>query len=100
MTAVDMFRRTITDFTPSSLFDGTLFTLGLARFDIWVVLIAFASVLALEFFQEKGGRVRVSLDERGFFIQWMAILVPMAAILFLSILSGGFVASQFIYGNF
>ena len=100
MTAVDMFRRTITEFNPRSLIDGTLYTLGLSRFDVWVVLIAAVCVLALEFYQERGGHVRESLDKRGFFVQWVAILFPMAAILLLGILSGGFVASQFIYGNF
>ncbi|MCL2409246.1 MAG: MBOAT family protein [Oscillospiraceae bacterium] len=98
LTAMSMLRRTFTDFSPRTFFDGTILTLGLTRFDIWIVLICVVAVVVLEFFQERGMQLRKSLEERGFFAQWAAILIPMAVTLFLGVF--GPYTTQFIYGQF
>ena len=100
LSAMSMLRRTFTDFNIGAFFDGTLVTLGLTRFDLWVALVGMLAVIVLELFQERGVRVRETLEERGFFAQWAAILVPMAAVLFLGVFSGDYIASEFIYGQF
>ena len=85
MTALSMIRQTFFDFQLSSFTDGTLFTLGITRFDTWVVFIAFAALVVVEWFQERGVEMRKSLEQRSFFVQWAAILIPLALILTLGI---------------
>ena len=100
MTAMSMLRQTFTDFSIGTFFDGTLLTLGLTRFDMWVVLIGMLLVAVLEFYQERGGKIRKTLEERGFFTQWAAIAIPLCLILFLGVFHGDYMGSQFIYGQF
>ena len=100
LVALSMLRKTITDFRISTFFDGSLLTLGLQRFDIWVVLAASLAMVVVEYFQEHGVHMRETLEMRGFFTQLTAILVPMAAILFLGVFREGYIASQFIYGRY
>jgi len=94
---VRMLWRTFTDFNPAALFDGTLLGFGLNGFDMLVILFAALAVIGLEYYQERGGRVRQALEKRGFFVQWAAIVVPLAAIVFLGLWGQ---TEQFIYGQF
>ena len=80
---VNMLRRTFTHFRPRSLLDGTLLNFGLTWVDLAIIFIAMAVVVALEFYQEKGGEVRKSLESKNFLVQWAAIFMPLAAIIFL-----------------
>ncbi|MDR0489760.1 MAG: MBOAT family protein [Oscillospiraceae bacterium] len=100
LAALSMLRRTFADFSVSAFFDGSLLLPGLPQFDIWVVLIATLAMVIIEYFQERGLHVRESLEKRGFLTQWAAIVVPMAAILFLGVFREGYIASQFIYGRY
>jgi len=100
LAGITMLWQTISDFSIRSLFNGSLYTLGLSRFDTWVVLFGILTVVTLEFFQERGVRIRETLDSRGFFVQWAAILFPIAAILFLGILGWNYDSPQFIYAQF
>ena len=84
----------------SSLWDGTLLTLGLTGFDFAVTLLGMAAVLGLEFYQEQGGHVRAALEKKSFLVQWLAILVPLLVILCFGILKGGNVSASFIYQQF
>jgi hypothetical protein len=59
-----------------------------------------AVVLAVEIYQERGGRVRETLEKKSFFVQWLFILVPLAVIILLGILDQTFIAAQFIYAQF
>ena len=84
----------------SSLWNGALLTLGLTGFDFAVVLLGMAAVLGLEFYQERGGRVRAALEKKSFFVQWLAILAPLLVLLCFGILKGGNISESFIYQQF
>ncbi len=83
-----------------NLTDGTVLSLGLKLSDILIVLIGQAAVIALEAVQEKGTKIRASLEEKNFFVQWAAIIVPLAAIIFLGVLRGSYIPSAFIYQQY
>ena len=100
LVAFSMLRRTFAEFSFSEFADGSLLTLGLPLFDILVILVATLAMVVIEWFQERGLQVRKSLDKRCFLVQCAAILIPMAAILFLGVFREGYVASQFIYGRY
>jgi len=97
MYGVRMLWRTFTDFRPTVLFDGTLLGFGLDGFDMLVILFAVLAVVGLEYYQERGGKVRVALEGHGFFVQWAAIVLPLLAIVFLGLWGQ---TEQFIYGQF
>ena len=84
----------------SDLWNGTLLNFGLKLSDILIVLAGQAAVLAVEAVQERGVRVRQRLEERNWLVQWMAILVPLAVILFFGILRGSYIPSAFIYQQY
>ena len=96
MYGVRMLWRTFTDFRPRVLLDGTLLGFGLNRFDMLVILLATLAVVGVEYYQERGGKVRETLEKRGFFVQWAAVVLPLAAIIFLGLWGQ---AEQFIYGQ-
>ena len=80
--ALSNLMRTFLDFQPQALIDGTLLNLGVSAFDFGVMAVAALAMLVLEYQQEKGVKIRQSLEKRGFFVQWLAIIIPLAAILF------------------
>lgn len=84
----------------SSLWNGTLFTLGLTWLDFAVILLGMAAVLGVEFYQERGGRVRAALEKKSFFVQWLAILIPLLVLVCFGLLRGGNISVNFIYQQF
>ena len=59
-----------------------------------------AVVVAVEWYQERGGQVRLTLERQSFFVQWLAIAVPLAVLFCLGILRGEYISSGFIYQQF
>lgn len=82
------------------LWNGTLLTLGLTAFDLMVILLGMAVVIGVEWYQERGGHVRVALEGKSFLVQWLAILVPLVTLFCLGILRGDYISSSFIYQQF
>ncbi len=93
-----MLRQTFLDFRISALPSG-LAGLGVGAADIAVVALGCCAVVGAEALEERGVRIRQSLAKRGFFVQWMGILVPLAVILFFGILTGNGGTADFIYGR-
>lgn len=92
-----MLKRTVFDFHPG-LMISSLSGLGMSAADLAVVLAGSLAILAVEFLQERGVRIRESLAKKGAFVQWLGILVPLSVILFFGILGGGG-GGEFIYGR-
>jgi alginate O-acetyltransferase complex protein AlgI len=100
LTAFSMLKTTFLRFQPEKLLDGSLLKLGLDINGLIIVFAGMAVVLAVEIYQERGGRVRETLEKKSFFVQWLFILVPLAVIILLGILDQTFIAAQFIYAQF
>lgn len=100
LTAVWMVKETFLNPQLPDLWNGTLLTLGLTAFDLAVVLAGMAVVVGVEWYQERGGHVRLALEKQNFFIQWLAIAVPLAVLFCLGVLRGDYISSGFIYQQF
>ena len=100
MTALTMLYTTVAHPRVYELWDGTFASLGLAMGDLAVCLLGMAGVLAVEWYQEKGGHVRAALAQKGFFVQWLAMLIPMTILLLFGIMREGYISSEFIYTQF
>lgn len=98
--ALWMIKMTVLDPEVAALWDGRMLTLGLGGFDMAVVLLGVAVVLAVELYQERGGHVRAALERRSWPAQWLAILIPLAVIVVLGAMGGDYIAPGFIYQQY
>lgn len=96
MYGLSMMLRTVSDFRVSSIFDGTLLTLGATSFNIAVIFVAMAVVAGVELYQENGGQVRKDLEKSHFILDLAAIAAPLAVIIFLGM--WGY-TEPYIYGQ-
>lgn len=98
--ALWMVKMTVLDPEAAALWDGRMLGLGLNGFDMAVVFLGVAVVLAVELYQERGGHVRMALEQRHWAVQWLAILVPLAVIVVLGAMGGDYIAPGFIYQQY
>ncbi len=100
LSALRLLRRTFTDFRFGELTGGTVLQMGLPGKDLIVIAVCTLVLLLVEIHQERHGSMRDTLSKKSGFVQWLAMVIPMAAILFLGILRGSYIASEFIYRQF
>ena len=102
LTAAELLRRCVSPgrFRLGELLDGAALRMGLTGSDLTVIGLGTAILLAVEIFQEYRGPVRPALAKQRAIIQWLAMLLPMAALLLLGLLRGSYIASEFIYRQY
>ena len=100
LTAGSLLVATFTRPVFSQLTDGTLLSLGLTSGDFLLLGLAAAVLVAVEFYQERGGHVRETLARQRPLVQWLAIVVPLLVIVAFGVFRTGYISSAFIYGQF
>lgn len=100
LTGLWMMRETFVHPHIADLWNGTLLELGLSGGDMAVTLLGLSVVLAVEWYQEKGGHVRAALAEKNAFVQWLAIALPLLVLYCFGILRADYISSEFIYRQF
>lgn len=100
LTAGSLLVATFTRPVFSQLTDGTLLSLGLTGGDFLLLGLAAAVLVAVEFYQERGGHVRETLARQRPLVQWLAIVVPLLVIVAFGVFRTGYISSAFIYGQF
>ncbi|MCI9557133.1 MAG: MBOAT family protein [Lawsonibacter sp.] len=100
LTGLWMVKQTFLHPRLSELWDGTLLTLGLGGFDLAVIGLGTAVLVGVEWFQERGGQVRKTLERQSFLVQWLALFLPLAALLCLGILRAEYISSGFLYQQY
>lgn len=98
--ALAMLKKTVLDFQPGALLDGTVMQLGVTAMDYLVIFAGVAVMLTVEFFQERGVSVREALAQKSAPVQYLGILLPVAAVLVLGVWIKGDVSVGFIYMQF
>ena len=81
-------------------FVGTLFSLGLSGGDFVVILLGCLVWFVISWKQEKGVKIRQSMDEMPVLYRWGILLAGFAAVLVLGVYGPGYDASAFIYRGF
>lgn len=102
LTAFSLMART---FRPSTvhlheLWSGVLLQMGLAWKDFAVLGAGTAVLLLVETYQEYRGSVRLALSKKNALVQWLAIVLPLLALVLLGIYRGSYIASEFIYRQY
>ncbi|MFQ7281128.1 MAG: MBOAT family O-acyltransferase [Christensenellales bacterium] len=100
LTALAMLHTTVTNPCLYQIRDGTILHLGLQMQDLIIVFTGTVLVFAVECFQERGKKIRKTLEQQNFLVQWLCILLPLVALLLFGILRGGYISSEFIYKQF
>ncbi len=98
--AAEMLAKTVTDFSPMPLLDGTLFALGLTKFDYLVVFAGAIAILVIEFYEEKGIRLTEKIEKKGVIPTFLLIFTVLFIFVAFGIFRGDYIASEFIYKQF
>ena len=98
--ALSMLRTTVTNFSPSALAGGALLNLGVTKLDYLVMLLGMAALLIVEGIQERGTPIRATLAKKPAPVQYLAMAIPLAAVLIFGVWIKGEIATGFIYMQF
>jgi heme/copper-type cytochrome/quinol oxidase subunit 2 len=75
-------------------------TLGIGAYDMAVIILGMAVLIAVEWYQERGGHIREALEKQGTAVQLMSAVVPVIILLVLGIMRSDYISSDFIYKQF
>lgn len=100
MVAIDMMKRTFTEFNPWVLFDGTLLNLGLDIYNILIIIFMIIFMLFVGILQEKGIHIRQTLSCQNLYFRWMVYVGAIVLLLVIGIYGPGYSATEFIYQQF
>ena len=98
--AMIVLRQMVSVHNPWIFFDETLYTLGLSRLELGLLVASAAVVLAVDVAHEHGVTLRKRLERQNLAFRWLAYLAAILCILIFGVYGPGFDASQFIYFQF
>ena len=93
-------RRMFAIYNPWVLFDGSLLNLGLARIQYSMLFAGLLTVLVVGILQERGLKLRETLEEQNLLFQWFVLLTGLFAVIICGIYGPGYSVGEFIYGGF
>lgn len=79
------------------LFDGSISVLGTSPEDLQIVFFAFLVILAVSILQERGVKIRESIEKQDLIFQWLIWLILLFAILIYGVYGPGYNPPDFIY---
>ncbi len=98
--ALDMAGRTLFDFAPGSLFDGTILNLGLGVYDYVVIALGVVLIFILELGDELGVRITEKIEKKGIVPTFLMIFAAILIFVVFGIFRGDYISSEFIYKQF
>lgn len=99
-TALDMIAHTAADLNFSGITGEALYTLGLARPDFFVMLIAIGVLILSDLLREHFGSMRLRLNATPLPIRWVVYLAGVFIIVVFGVYGPGYAESQFFYFQF
>ena len=98
--AVKMLKVLFTKFTFKSFFNGSIFTIGMDRFDYIVILCIIAIVFTVGMMKEKGISPREWIAERNIVLRWTLYLGMIFIIIMFGAYGTGYIPIDPIYAGF
>ena len=77
-----------------------LYSIGIKPADFIVIAVGVLIMLIISIIQEKGVNIRESIAKKNIFFRWILYYGILLSILIFGIYGPGYVASNFIYGQF
>ena len=97
---LSMFIRLLTQFQPSSFWNGTLLTLGLDRWDFMIIGAALAFIFFVSVAEERGRNVRQDIKMLPLPLRWSIYYSVMLAVCLFGAYGVGYMPVELIYANF
>lgn len=97
---LNMFMRLLTQFQPSSFWNGTLLTLGLDRWDFMIIGAALTFVFFVSMAEERGRNVRQDIKMLPLPLRWSVYYSVMLAVCLFGAYGVGYMPVELIYANF
>ena len=82
------------------LANKALYSIGIKPKDFMVIAVGVLIMLIIAIIQEKGVNIRESISKKNIFFRWILYYAIVLAILIFGIYGPGYVAANFIYGQF
>ncbi len=98
--ACSMLLSTFTTFNPWVLVDGSLYEMGLDANNFHLLILAIFVFFVVSLLQEKGYKLRESLDRQNIVFRWAVYLTAVYAVIIFGVYGIGFDAASFIYQGF
>ena len=98
--SLKMLKNMFSEFNPWVLTDGTLYTLGLEPREMFMVFLVILVLVVISLMQEKGIRIRESLDRQNMLFQWLVIIGAIVFVLIYGAYGTAFSAADFVYQQF
>lgn len=98
--ALDMIIKTVTDFSPAPVLDGTLFALGLTKFDYLIVALGALAIFVIEYSEEHGVRLSEKIEAKGTIPVFLMIFAVLFVFVVFGVFRGSYISSEFIYKQF
>ena len=98
--AIGYFEQMFSVHNPWIFFDQTLYTLGLSRLELGILLFSIGVLLAVDIAHEHGVSLRERLSKQNLVFRWMVYIGAIVFILIYGIYGPGYNAAQFIYFQF
>ena len=95
-----MLLSTFTTFNPWVLVDGSLYEMGLDANNFHLLILAIFVFFVVSLLQEKGYKLRESLDRQNIVFRWAVYLTAVYAVIIFGVYGIGFDAASFIYQGF
>lgn len=100
MASFAMLKNMFAEFNPWVLTDGTLYELGLSAREMFLVFLVIIVLFVVSLMQEKGMRIRETLDKQNMLFQWLVVIGAIVFLLIYGAYGESFNASDFVYQQF
>lgn len=98
--AFEMFKQIFTTTNLEMLFNGKLFAIGINNSDFNIIVICIIIMFIVSLLQEKGYKIREKISKQNLPFRWLLYYTIIFAIIIFGIYGPGYLASNFIYGQF
>ena len=98
--ALSVIKKMCSEFHPSVLWDGSIYELGLDRYNMVVLLIAIVLLVMVDVLHESEKSISSFLGKQPLFLRWLCYLSISLILIFQIIYQFGGPASDFIYSKF
>lgn len=99
-TAWHIFKNIFTTTNIDLLFNGKMFNIGFTYADFNILVISTTIMLVVSILQERGHKIREEISKQNLPFRWILYYSIIFAIIIFGIYGPGYVASDFIYGQF
>lgn len=100
MDSVGMIKNMLAEFNPWVLTDGTLYKFGLEQSEMFMIFLVILVLIVISLMQEKGIRIRETLEKQNMLFQWLVIIGAIIFVLIYGAYGTEFSAASFVYQQF